>query len=151
MFDNPEKLFIILLIALFILGPQKLIGLGASMGKAIREFRGHVRDAQEQFHSAVAEAQKTEEAFTATEPPALPAPEPIVPDWGRSPQPAAAVPEAGAGTATTAPDPGTAPAVPAAAAASASSTESAVEDEGPHSLASEPSSHAVRELLQRKT
>src|SRR5262245_3008610 len=81
MFDNPEKLFIILLIALFIFGPQKLIGLGSSMGKAIREFRGHVRDAQEQFHSAVAEAQQTaEETFTATEPPALPAPEPIVPE-----------------------------------------------------------------------
>ena len=51
MFDNPEKLFIILLIALFIFGPQKLIGLGSSMGKAIREFRGHVRDAQSEFHT----------------------------------------------------------------------------------------------------
>ncbi len=79
MFDNPEKLFIILLIALFIFGPQKLIGLGASMGKAIRDFRSAVRDAHDQFSTAVAEAQKTEETFTTPEPPALLPPEPIAP------------------------------------------------------------------------
>ena len=155
MFDNPEKLFIILLIALFIFGPQKLIGLGASMGKAIREFRGHVRDAQDQFHSAVAEAQKTEEAFTTSEPPALPSPEPLaqpaVSDWTQSPQPAATIPEADAGAPPAASTPGSAPAGPAHSAASEASAESAVEDEGPHSLASEPSSQAVLELLQRRT
>ncbi len=148
MFDNPEKLFIILLIALFIFGPQKLIGLGSSMGKAIREFRGHVREAQEQFHSAVAEAQQTEETFTASEPPALPAPEPIVPALPaasepiQAAQPAAPVPEA---------DGGVPPVAPAPTTASTSPAESGAEDEGPHSLASEPSSQAVWEILQRRT
>ena len=52
MFDNPEKLFIILLIALFIFGPQKLIGLGGALGRAMRDFRGAVREAQESFQSA---------------------------------------------------------------------------------------------------
>jgi sec-independent protein translocase protein TatA len=147
MFDNPEKLFIILLIALFIFGPQKLIGLGSSMGKAIREFRSHVRDAQEQFHAAVAEAQPPEESVTASEPLALPAPDPIVPALPATPepiqaaQPTASAPDAGAGVPAVAPDP----------ASSTSPAAEAAEDEGPHSLASEPSSQAVWEILQRKT
>jgi TatA/E family protein of Tat protein translocase len=150
MFDNPEKLFIILLIALFIFGPQKLIGLGSSMGKAIREFRGHVREAQDQFHEALAEAQRTEETFTASEPPALPPPEPIVPTvTGADPVPAAqaaaVMPDADAGAAP-AEAPGGSASSPAADAA-----EPSVEDEGPHSLASEPSSHTVLESLQRRT
>ncbi len=146
MFDNPEKLFIILLIALFIFGPQKLIGLGSSMGKAIREFRGHVRDAQDEFHAAVAEAQKTEETFAASEPPALPPPEPMVPDVpaASDPVPAppadATVPEAHAGD----------PSAPAATA-SGSSADPALEDDGRHSLASEPSSQAVLESLQHRS
>lgn len=146
MFDNPEKLFIILLIALFIFGPQKLIGLGSSMGKAIREFRSHVRDAQEEFHAAVAEAQKTEETFTASEPLALPPPEPIVPaipeasDPVPAPLAAATMPEADAG----------APSAPAGTA-SGTPADPAVEDDGRHSLASEPSSQAVLESLQHKT
>lgn len=155
MFDNPEKLFIILLIALFIFGPQKLIGLGASMGKAIREFRGHVREAQDQFHSAVAEAHteamRTEEAFTTSEPPALPAPDPFAQpassDGTQSPQPATATADAGAEA------PPTSPTSESERAASAPPTAAgpADEDEGRHSLASEPSSQAVLELLQRKT
>lgn len=145
MFDNPEKLFIILLIALFIFGPQKLIGLGSSMGKAIREFRGHVRDAQEEFHAAVAEAQKTEETFTTHEPPALPPPEPIVPTIPAASDPVPATPDA---TAMPEPDAGAAPAPMAATAGSPA--EPAVEDEGRHSLASEPSSHTVLESLQRR-
>jgi TatA/E family protein of Tat protein translocase len=146
MFDNPEKLFIILLIALFIFGPQKLIGLGSSMGKAIREFRGHVRDAQEQFHSAITEAQQTaEETFTAAEPPALPAPEPIVPELPAPSDPIqAAQPAAPASEAAV-------PPAPAPTPASTSPAETVAEDEGPHSLASEPSSQAVWETLQRRT
>lgn len=144
MFDNPEKLFIILLIALFIFGPQKLIGLGSSMGKAIREFRGHVRDAQEEFHAAVAEAQKTEETFTVSEPPALPPPEPIVSGVPAASDPVPATPAdatiSGADAAPPAP----------VATTSSSAAEPAVEDEGPHSLASEPSSHTVLESLQRR-
>jgi TatA/E family protein of Tat protein translocase len=145
MFDNPEKLFIILLIALFIFGPQKLIGLGSSMGKAIREFRGHVREAQDQFHAAVAEAQKTEETFTTSEPPALPPPDPIVSSVAAGPDPVPAT--QGAATEPEA-DAGASPAL--VATASSSAAEPSVEDEGPHSLASEPSSHTVLESLQRK-
>jgi sec-independent protein translocase protein TatA len=126
MFDNPEKLFIILIIALFIFGPQKLIGLGGAMGRAIRDFRSAVRDAQEQFSAAAEEAHKTEDAFSSTEPAALPAPEPVTP----------AFPMIGG-------------AVPAAAAAEPP-TASDSDLEGPHSLASEPSSQTVLESLQRK-
>jgi TatA/E family protein of Tat protein translocase len=145
MFDNPEKLFIILLIALFIFGPQKLIGLGSSMGKAIREFRGHVREAQEEFHAAVAEAQKTEETFTTPEPPALPPPEPIVPTMPSASDPVPATPDP-----TTIPEADAAAAPAPASTASSSHEEPAVEDDGRHSLASEPSSHAVLESLQRR-
>lgn len=126
MFDNPEKLFIILIIALFIFGPQKLIGLGGAMGRAIRDFRSAVRDAQEQFSTAVEEVHKTEDAFSSTEPAALPAPEPVTPTF----------PVIGG-------------AAPATAAAD-SSTAGDLDLEGPHSLASEPSSQAVLESLQRK-
>jgi TatA/E family protein of Tat protein translocase len=139
MFDNPEKLFIILIIALFIFGPQKLIGLGGAMGRAIRDFRSAVRDAQDQFSAAADEVKKTEDVYTAPEPAALPAPEPItapvsmpgdtVSAGWQADSPAAAVADAHS----------------AAAAA-----EPASDHEGPHSLASEPPAHAVRESLQRK-
>ncbi len=126
MFDNPEKLFIILIIALFIFGPQKLIGLGGAMGRAIRDFRSAVRDAHEQFSTAVEEVHKTEDAFSSTEPAALPAPEPVTPAFPMI---------GGAAPATAAADP---------------STAGDLDLEGPHSLASEPSSQAVLESLQRK-
>lgn len=72
MFDNPEKLFIILVIALLIFGPQKLAGLGSTIGRTIREFRSAVRGAQESFTSAM------DDVATASEPQpeALPAPDP---------------------------------------------------------------------------
>lgn len=145
MFDNPEKLFIILLIALFIFGPQKLIGLGSSMGKAIRDFRGAVRDAHDQFSTAVAEVQKTEETFTTPELPALPPPEPVGPDIPAAADPIPAVEPAMAQRADAAAAAATYP-----GSASGSSAEPAAEHEGPHSLASEPSSQAVLESLQRK-
>lgn len=49
MFENPEKLFIIFVIALLIFGPSKLAGMGATIGRTIREFRNAVRGAQETF------------------------------------------------------------------------------------------------------
>src|SRR5438309_1390192 len=130
MFDNPEKLFIIMLIALFIFGPQKLIGLGSSMGRAIRDFRGAVRNAQDEFRAAADEVQKTEEPYTAPEPPALSAPDPV--------PPAPSVPAASETgvSAPGSPDPYSPP--------------SAVDHEGPHSLASEPPAHTVQESLIRK-
>jgi TatA/E family protein of Tat protein translocase len=132
MFDNPEKLFIILLIALFIFGPQKLIGLGGALGRAMRDFRGAVREAQDSFQSAVDEL-KPDETYTPVEPLALPAPD----------------------SADTMPPPGDAPVGPEAVVASAGSPPPATFDhgadlEGPDSLASEPSAQAVQEILQQK-
>ena len=84
MFDNPEKLFILTLIALFIFGPQKLIGLGGAMGRAFRDFRGAVRDAHDQFRTAVDEAQRSAEAGMTHDVPALPAPDPMTPTFSES-------------------------------------------------------------------
>jgi TatA/E family protein of Tat protein translocase len=141
MFENPEKLFIIMMIALFIFGPQKLIGLGSAMGRAVRDFRSAVRDAHDQFSAAVEEAQRTEESYLS--PPALPAPDPMpeIP-VSADPAPAAGVVEAVPAWAPEAPASGV-PVAPAADAADA-----AAEHEGPQSLASEPSSQAVLEVLQ---
>jgi TatA/E family protein of Tat protein translocase len=125
MFDNPEKLFIILLIALFIFGPQKLIGLGGAMGRAIRDFRSAVRDAHEQFSTAVEEVQRTEEAFSPSEPLALPAPDPMTSGF---PAPEAAAPQE----------------------MNSHAPAGAEDFEGRDSLASEPSSQTVLESLQRK-
>ena len=132
MFDNPEKLFIILLIALFIFGPQKLIGLGGALGRAMRDFRGAVREAQDSFQSAVDEL-RPDETSAPVEPLALPGPDPspAMTPWQEG------------------------PAEPDAVAASVGSTPTASSDhgadfEGPDSLASEPSAQAVQEILQRK-
>lgn len=43
------ELIVILVIALLIFGPQRLAGIGSAMGKAIREFRGAVRDAENEI------------------------------------------------------------------------------------------------------
>lgn len=70
MFENPEKLFIIFVIALLIFGPSKLAGMGATIGRTIREFRNAVRGAQETFSM-------TEDSYEPTDGPAtLPDPGP---------------------------------------------------------------------------
>lgn len=43
------ELMVILIIALLIFGPQRLAGIGGAMGRAIREFRGAVRDAENEI------------------------------------------------------------------------------------------------------
>lgn len=40
------ELIVILIIALLLFGPQRLAGIGAAMGRAIREFRGAVRETE---------------------------------------------------------------------------------------------------------
>ncbi len=40
------ELIVILVIALLIFGPQRLAGIGGALGRAIREFRGAVREAE---------------------------------------------------------------------------------------------------------
>jgi TatA/E family protein of Tat protein translocase len=132
MFDNPEKLFILLVIALIIFGPQKILGLGPALGRAVRDFRSAVRDAQQTF-SGIEEVDKSQDTYQAPEPQALPAPDPIV----SSP----AYTDAQTSGAASA---GLAPAADGGTSAQAS------DHEGPHSLASEPSAQAVRELIQRK-
>jgi len=116
MFDNPEKLFILLVIALLIFGPSKLASLGGSMGRAIRDFRSAVRGAQESFGAA---AEELKEEFKPEEPTD---PEPLA-----LPEPAPAVPS----------EPITEPHPEATMAP---------ELEGPDSLASEPSAEAVGKM-----
>jgi TatA/E family protein of Tat protein translocase len=132
MFDNPEKLFIILLIALFIFGPQKLIGLGGALGRAMRDFRGAVREAQDSFQSAADEL-RPDETYTPVEPLALPAPDPVpaMTPWQQEPAGSEAVAASAGSTPPAASDPG-------------------ADFEGRDSLASEPSAQAVQEILQRK-
>ncbi len=40
------ELIVILVIALLIFGPQRLAGVGSALGRAIKEFRGAVREAE---------------------------------------------------------------------------------------------------------
>lgn len=40
------ELILILVVALVIFGPQRLAGIGGALGKAIREFRGAVREVE---------------------------------------------------------------------------------------------------------
>lgn len=41
------ELMVILIVALLIFGPQRLAGVGAALGQAIKEFRQAMRDAEE--------------------------------------------------------------------------------------------------------
>ncbi len=41
------ELIIILVVALLIFGPQRLAGIGTSLGRAIRDFRKEVRDVED--------------------------------------------------------------------------------------------------------
>ena len=136
MFDNPEKLFILFVIALMIFGPSKLASLGASLGRSIRDFRSAVKGAHEEFRSAV-----QEHVDTIT--PALPSPESMSLE---SP-----APEVDYGTAMDTPAAPGADALPASSdghhemeAAAAPPAE-----DDPASLASEPTAAALRESLSR--
>jgi sec-independent protein translocase protein TatA len=44
-----QELIIILVIALVIFGPTRLAGIGGALGRAIREFRGAVHDAENEI------------------------------------------------------------------------------------------------------
>jgi len=47
-----QELIIILVIALLIFGPQRLAGIGGALGRAIREFRGAVREAENEVEKS---------------------------------------------------------------------------------------------------
>ncbi len=46
------ELMVILIIALLIFGPARLAGIGGALGRAIREFRGAVRDAESEVEKS---------------------------------------------------------------------------------------------------
>jgi sec-independent protein translocase protein TatA len=70
MFDpSPEKLIIVLIIALLVLGPKKLPEVGRSLGRGIREFKDGVTGKEE----------PTTPAATIPPPPASPAYTPPAP------------------------------------------------------------------------
>lgn len=43
------ELILILVIALVIFGPSRIAGIGSALGRAIREFRGAVRDVENEM------------------------------------------------------------------------------------------------------
>jgi sec-independent protein translocase protein TatA len=52
------ELVVILVIALLVFGPSRLAGIGGALGKAIREFRSAVRDAENEIDRATASDKK---------------------------------------------------------------------------------------------
>ncbi len=132
MFENPEKLFIIFVIALLIFGPSKLAGMGATIGRTIREFRNAVRGAQETFSM-------TEDSYEPTDGPAA------LPDPG---------PHSGVtlGGAATSGEPGSVDSWTGEEGAVVVLESSADAREGPDefsSLVSEPTAHDLRESFKR--
>jgi sec-independent protein translocase protein TatA len=147
MFDNPEKLFILFVIALMIFGPSKLASLGSSLGRSIRDFRSAVRGAHDEFRTAV---QEHVDAIT----PALPSPEPMFGETAMSGYGTGMDTPAAAGADTTAPstwetDGSTGAAPIHAADAAAAAPAAALTEDDPASLASEPTAAALRESLSR--
>lgn len=129
MFDNPEKLFIILVIALMIFGPSKLAGLGGTIGRTIRDFRSAMRGAHETFTSELEHAA----AAVELQPSALPAPDPMASVPPASGQESAHPPSSWEPGGTVAP--------------SAESHAAEAELDGAASLASEPTAEALRKSL----
>lgn len=53
------ELLVILVIALLLFGPQRLAGIGAALGKTVREFRNAVRDVEEAHDASAPVPPKT--------------------------------------------------------------------------------------------
>lgn len=53
------ELIVILIIALLLFGPQRLAGIGSAMGRAIREFRGAVRETEHDLEKTTPEKHDT--------------------------------------------------------------------------------------------
>jgi TatA/E family protein of Tat protein translocase len=142
MFDNPEKLFILFVIALMILGPSKLASLGSSLGRSIRDFRSAVRGAHDEFRTAVQEHVDGFQEHVQDVTAALPAPDPEPMS-----DPAAALPvEYGATMAASITPDGAAAPSPAAAH---HETAAALAEDDPSSLASEPTAAELRKAGAR--
>lgn len=138
MFDNPEKLMILLVIALLIFGPSRLAGFGGTLGRTIRDFRNSVRGAQDEARQAFGEftqeATSTMHDMGEAVQQALPAPDPLADTsfmgGGAEAEHAAVTTEM--------------PAAPLAEAHAVSP-----DDEDPSSLASEPTAAALREATRQ--
>jgi Sec-independent protein translocase protein TatA len=133
MFENSEKLLFFLVIALLFLGPQKMAGLGTTLGRAIRDFRSTVRGAQETFHQEFSSAAQELSSPAMEPPPALlPAPE-----------------SAAAASHDAVPAPESARETPGTRAEMGSPAPDAVEVDDQSSLASEPTAQALAEQRAR--
>lgn len=139
MFDNPEKLFILFVIALLIFGPSKLASLGASLGRSIRDFRGAVRGAQDEFRTAMQEHLDTTTDAMKAALPELPAPDPMADGTAMGGMYDGAAPDHAAAPVLDAAPPGE----------TASSAAPADAADDPSSLVSEPTAAALRESLSR--
>jgi sec-independent protein translocase protein TatB len=122
------EIMIILVLALLLLGPQRLPDAAKQIGKAMRDFRKATDDVKQQFESAVYEDERAKPALsraTGEVVPAPGAPPPGVPPGGIPPRPVegvlAASPENVPGLEAALAEPAPTPASPAAAAAEAPS------------------------------
>jgi sec-independent protein translocase protein TatA len=70
---TPVHLIIVLVIALLILGPGKLPETGAALGKAMREFRGAMKDDVAPIVQTSPSDAATPDAAPPTNPPSSPA------------------------------------------------------------------------------
>ncbi len=135
MFENSEKLLLFLVIALLVLGPEKMAGLGTTLGRAIREFRSTVRGAHETFNQ---EFSSTAQEFSSTAaevvPPLLTAPESTT----SAPHETTPAPESARETA-------------AGQAETGAPAPSAGEIDDQSSLASEPTAQVLAEHLHGRT
>lgn len=52
------ELVVILVLALIIFGPARLAGVGGALGRAIREFRGSVREAENEIEKSTSPTPK---------------------------------------------------------------------------------------------
>lgn len=52
------ELVIILTVALLLFGPQRLAGIGGALGRAIREFRGAVRETENELEKSTSSPEK---------------------------------------------------------------------------------------------
>ncbi len=52
------ELVIILIVALLLFGPQRLAGIGGALGRAIREFRGAVRETESELEKSISSSEK---------------------------------------------------------------------------------------------
>jgi sec-independent protein translocase protein TatA len=52
------ELVIILAVAMLLFGPQRLAGIGGALGRAIREFRGAVRETENELEKSSSSSEK---------------------------------------------------------------------------------------------